>query len=176
MKNNIKLLQLLSLIFTACINIQSGCVKTGGNCELPDRVENSSFVFIFKDKSTGNYLYTPYTTSIYKIDSLKILDEQNNSYIIRKSSNNVPNSPQTYWDISIAPIYRSQTDAGSFTNEVCKKYFIKYAYNEVDTIKVCFMSKNTKCGSQFSHLNLFYKGDLIGSTSNEVNLRVTINK
>lgn len=174
MKSKLKFLKLSIFVVIAAFNIQSGCVK-GGKCELADDVRGAGLSFIFIDNASDRYLYTT-LTPLYNIDSLQIFDENNISYRIFKAPSNLPNSPATYWHISITGIYNPQTDAAAFNSEVCKKFILKYSYNETDTMRVCYKAKETKCGSQFEYMKVFYKGSLIGSVTNETGINLTFRK
>lgn len=175
MKNTFRLLSPFVLILFACIIFFAGCIKAGGKCEMALNVRDAAISFTFKDNATGKYLY-PRSNAIYNIDSLKIFDESNNNYTIFKGLSSTHDNPEIYWNISIAGIYNQQTDANAFNGEVCKKFIIKYTYNEIDTIRACFKAKETKCGSQFEYLNVVYKGVLIGSVTNTIGIVLIINK
>ena len=151
-----------------------GCRK-GGRCETPLNVNQSEAVVTFKDINSGNYLYRE-VGPVYNIDSLKILDENNQSLILLKDLDLIPNSSSRYWSVSFGPIYNTQTDAESFNSELCKDYVVKYSYNETDTLKICFKSKKTRCGSVFETLKVYQKEKLIGTETNNTGILVTILK
>lgn len=152
----------------------SSCRK-GGKCEHAPNVNQSEVVVVFKDKQTGKYLYTE-VSPLYNIDSLKIYDENNNRLIILYDLDLIPNTSSRYWGISFGNIYNSQTDQGSFNSEICRNFIVKYKYNETDTIKTCFNSRRTRCGSVFETLKVYHRGLLVGSGSNTTGFSVTINK
>ncbi len=81
-----------------------------------------------------------------------------------------------YWDLSFGNIYNQTTDANSFNSEICKNYVVKYKYNGTDTIKACFKAKTTECGSVFETLKVYYKGQLVGSVTDNTGISITINK
>lgn len=175
MNKPLKLIQLSASTILVCILFCLGCIKAGGRCEMADDVRNSAWAFSFKDNAIGKYLYREFSP-LYKIDSLKVYDENNQQLIVNKSLDNIPDSASRYYKVSFWKPYNQQTDAGAFNGEVCRNFIIKYAYNEADTIKACFKAKETKCGSVFEYLNIFYKGELVGSVSNNVAINLTINK
>ena len=150
------------------------CIKTP-KCELPLNVNKSAISVIFKDSLSGKYLYTE-NNSLYNKDSIEIFDPNGNSLFLLFARNQLPNTSTAFWIINFGNIYIQQTDAGSFNTELCKNYIIKYAYNEFDTVQVCFKSKETKCGSVFESLKVFYKGQLISTTINNTHSTITITK
>ena len=152
----------------------SSCRK-GGKCEQAPNVNQSEIVVAYKDKQSGKYLYTE-VNPLYNKDSLKVYDENNNNLVLLFVLNTIPNTSSRYWEISFGNIFNSQTDASSFNSEICKNFIVKYKYNETDTVKACFKSKRTECGSVFETLKVYHKSVLIGSTSNTTGINVTINK
>ena len=175
MKQSFKLTKVIVISFFVLVTFSfQSCVK-GGKCEEVPDLSNSGIQVDFKDNATGKYLYTN-TNSLYNIDSLKIYDENNVRMNILMYINNIPNSTGGYWSINFGNIYNPQTDAGAYNSEVCRNFIVKYTYNQADTIKACFKARNGDCGSEFEYLNVYYKGDLIGSVSNETGIYLTINK
>jgi len=152
-----------------------GSCRKGGRCEQAPNVNQSEIVVAFKDKTTGRYLYAE-VSPLYNKDSLKVFDENGNSLILLYALNQIPNTSSRYWDISFGNIYNSQTDGNSFNSELCKNFIVKYKYNETDTIKACFKSKKTECGSVFETLKVFHKGLLVGSVSSKTGINIIINK
>ena len=163
------------LLISSVVILSSNSCRKGGPCEEPPDINVSSLVIRFIDKQTGKYLYTE-TNPLYNRDSLKAFDSLGNLLVPIFALNQIPGSLDRYYVVSAGPIYNSQTDAVSFTKEICKDFIIKYKYNETDTVKVCFKSQSRKCGSVFETLKVFYKGGLIGSTTNETYLLVTFYK
>lgn len=152
-----------------------GSCRKVGKCEQAPNVNQSEIVAAFKDKNTGNYLYAE-VNPLYNKDSLRVYDENNNNLILLFALNQIPNTSSRYWDISFGNIFNAQTDQNSFNSEICKNFIVKYKYNETDTIKACFKSMNTECGSVFQTLKVFYKSLLVGSVSSKTGINVTINK
>ena len=76
--------------------------------------------------------------------------------------------------ISCPSLYNSNYDETSFSTEKCKDFIIKYNYIQSDTVKVCFKSKKTECGSVFETLKVYYKGQEILNTTNETATEITI--
>ena len=165
------LIILPALLFTL---ILTRCNKTP-TCESPRNVNQSSINIIFKDRSTGRYLYTEFTP-LYNKDSLKVFDAAGNSLFLLYSQNLIPNTSNAYWVINFGNIYIQQMDANSFNTETCKNYIIKYSYNEFDTVQVCFKSKNIECGSVFEILKIYHKGQLLTTTTNDTFAEITIIK
>lgn len=161
---------LFSIVFTSI-----ACGK-GVKCEEPANVNNSEIVVVFKDKNTGRYLYSE-VNPLYNKDSLKVFDESGNSLIILSLLRSSPDNPtQGIYVLSFGNIYNSQTDASSFSNELCRNFIIKYRYNETDTVKACFKVRKTECGSVFQPLKVYHKGQLLDSITNEASAHITIIK
>ena len=153
-----------------------GCSKSGGRCEEPLFITNSEIVVTFKDKSSGKYLYER-MNPLYNIDSIKIYDPNWQELVLLKNSRVIPNTPQHYWEVSFGPLYNRQTDQSSFETELCKDFYIRYNSSEpLDTVTVCFTSKELRCGSVFPSLKVYYKGELISLETNDTGSVVTINK
>jgi hypothetical protein len=162
------------LSYYLLIVIFVSCVKTP-NCELPLNVNQSAINIIFKDSVSGKYLYTE-DYSLYNKDSIKIFDPQGTSLFLLFAHNQLPDAPVTFWIINFGNIYDQRTDEISFNNEICKDYIISYNSQESDTLKVCFKSKKTKCGSVFETLKVYYKMKLISTTKNNTGSTITILK
>lgn len=171
MKSMYRIIFIISISITL---VSSSCRK-GGKCEQAFNVNQSEIVVTFKDAATGNYLYSQ-TNPLYNRDSLKVFDPNGNSMVILKALRINSTSYVEYWDLSFGNLYDQSTDANSFNTEICKKYVVKYKYNETDTITVCFKAKKTECGSVFENLNVYHKGQLIGSETNTTGLPVSISK
>lgn len=168
-----KLILAASLIMV--LFYSASCVK-GGKCEQAPSIYVSSIQASFKDKGTGKYLYAEVNPT-YDIDSIKIYDQTNQSLILLKRQELIPNTAgSVYWSVNFGNIYNSQTDANAFNVEVCRNFIVKYTYNDSDTIKACFKIKNTKCNPIFQYLNVYYRGDLVGSVTDDTGIIVTINK
>jgi hypothetical protein len=150
--------------------------RKGGRCDQAPNVNQSEIVVAFKDKSTGKYLYTE-VNPLYNKDSLKVFDPAGNSLVILNMLSSAPDNPSIgiYW-LSFGNIYNGQTDQSSFNTELCKNFIVKYKYNEVDTIRACFKSVYTECGSVFQTLKVFHKDLLVGSASSKTGINVTITK
>lgn len=164
---------ILFTIISLGINLFS--CRTGGRCEEPITVNQGAVVITFRDAVTGQYLYLR-NNSFYNIDSLEIFDPAAKELHL----SNILNTEQTapfaqYWNISFN-IYNDTTDLASFSSELCKNYFIKYNSSETDTLKICFKSRRTECGSDFESLKVFYRDSLIGWTTGGATLGLTINK
>lgn len=172
MKSIYQLTVLLAILFV----LSSGSCRKGGQCEQPNNVALASEVLVtFKDGGTGKYLYEE-SFPLYNKDSLKVFDENGNSLIILSKKNRDPITAVFYWDLSFGNIYNSQTDAASFNAELCRNFVVKYKHNETDTIRVCFKTKKTECGSEFDPIKAFHKGQLLGTEYGTVYLLVTVTK
>lgn len=163
-----------TLLLFFCFIIFANCHKTP-RCESPKNISQSEIVVIFKDKTTGRYLYEE-NNALYNKDSLKVFDTSGNSLVILKSLYNIPNSSLRYWRLSFGNIFNQQTDANSFNTEICKNYILKYTYDESDTLQVCFKSKKTECGSVFETLNIYQRKQLLAAINNETYAEITIIK
>ena len=153
-----------------------GCSKSGGQCEEPYFITASSIQVIFKDKNSGKYLYEE-VAPIYDINDIRIFNQDRQSLLLLKSLNNIPNTPQRYWEVNFGPLFNPQTDQSSFQTELCKEFYIRYTEVEpMDTVMVCYTSKELKCGSVFPSLKIYYKEELISSKANDTGAVVTINK
>lgn len=128
----------------------------------------------FKD-ATGKYLYAELNPT-YNKDSLKVFDQQGNSLIILSSLNQIPNTSNRYYVLSFGNIYDQRTDANSFNTELCKDFIVQYKYNEKDTIKACFKSQTTKCGSVFEILKIYYNDQLVETIANNTFANITVTK
>lgn len=106
----------------------------------------------------------------------KVFDSLGNSLPILKSLDNIPNSTLKYWRLSFGNIYNSQTDGNSFNTEICKDYIVEYTSHESDTLKVCFKSQKTECGSVFETLKVYQKNLLLASMNNETYAEITLIK
>lgn len=153
----IMLPSVISFLFHSC--------GKGGACTNPLTVDQSSMVISFIDKQTGKYLYAE-NNPLYTIDSLKVFDESGKQFQLLYALTSIPNSFSRYYTVAIGPVYNSQTDQNSFYRELCRNFVVKYRYNETDTIKACFKSKNNDCGSTFETFKIFYKDSLIHSIDN----------
>ena len=158
-----KVLLLVALFFSTSLLFHS-CQK-GGQCINPLTVDQSSMVISFIDKQTGRYLYAE-TNPLYPIDSLKIFNEAGIQLQLLYALISIPNSTARYYTVAIGPVYNSQADQNSFYRELCRNFTVKYKYNETDTIKTCFKSKNKDCGSVFETFKIYYKDSLISSSDN----------
>ena len=152
-----------------------GSCRKGGKCEEVESLLNSSIEVAFKDKVTGKYLYTE-TNSLYKIDTLKIIGQNNQSMGLLKNLQQIPNSLDRYWSVNFGNIYNAGTDAGAFSTELCRDFIVKYTYDQADTIKACFKTKNISCGPVFEYLTIYYKNEIVGVVSDRTGIVVTINK
>ncbi len=177
MKQSFKLTKVIVISFFVLVTFSfQSCVK-GGKCEEVPDLSNSGIQVDFKDNATGKYLYTTTAATIYNIDSLKIYDQNNVPLNILMNLRSIPNaSSGAYWSINFGNIYNPSTDAGAYNSEVCRNFIVKYTYNQADTIKACFKARNGDCGSEFEYLNVYYKGELVGSISNDTGIYLTINK
>lgn len=171
-----KLIYQLTAVLSILIILIANSCRKGGKCEEAyDITRSSEVVVTFKDGITGRYLYEV-VSPLYNKDSLKIFDETGNSLIILKKTNTDANTNIQYWNLSFGNIYNSQTDASSYTSEVSRNFIVKYAYNDTDTIKVCFKARRTDCGSVFDPIKVFHKGQLIGTETGQSGLVVTVIK
>lgn len=162
------------LLLSIFISLIIFCCRQGGPCEEPATIYSSGIAISFKD-STGKYLYAE-ANPLYNKDSLKIFDPFGNNLPISSVLALVPNSVNRYYVLQFRGIYDETTDAGSFNAELCKSFTVQYKYNERDTLRVCFKSKKTKCGSVFESLKLFNKGQLLATYQNDVFAEITLVK
>lgn len=122
-------------------------------------------------------IYTRKLSPLYDKDSLKVLDQNGENLVILSSLNQIPNTSDRYWVLSFGNLYKEETDKASFSSEICKKYFVKYSYNESDTLIVCFKSRNTSCGSVFETLKVYdNSGILLGSATDATSAQITVTK
>lgn len=134
-------------------------------CDETSNVNSSSIVISFIDKQTGQYLYTE-TNPLYNIDSVKVYDKAGKQLHLLYALNPIPGSNSRYYSVAAGPVYDSQKDQNSFYQELCKDLFIRYRYDDIDTIKACFKSKELKCGSVFETIKISYRDTLISSLTN----------
>ena len=150
--------------------------RKGGRCEQALNVTQSEIAVIFKDATTGKYLYED-LNPLHNKDSLKVFDPNGNSLIIlslhRSASDN---SSLGIYVLSFGNIYDQRTDAGSYNAELCKDFIVQYKYNEKDTIKACFKSKKTNCGSVFETLKVYNKDQLLATVTNDTYATITVIK
>jgi hypothetical protein len=126
---------------------------------------------ILKNKA-GDLLYTN-VNSLFDKDSLKVLDENDQELqIIPELRQNVP----AFWEFNARSIYNSETDESAFNSEICRKFIIKYYFNEAETITTCFIAKKFTCGSEFSYLKVYQNGVLIGGNSDNLRVIATVVK
>lgn len=164
-----------TLAFFFMVILQASSCKKGGKCEEALNVNQSSIEVIFKDQNSGKYLYSE-VNPLYNKDSLKIFDPLGNSLVLLTSLSTIPGTSSRYWRINFGNVYNQQTDANSFDIEICKYFVVKYSYNESDTIKTCFKSIKTECGSVFETLKVFNKDLLLVTVNNETFTEITIQK
>lgn len=174
MKSIYQLTALLAIFF---VLRSSSCIKSEGKCELVSDIYRSSSVQVtFKDGVTGKYLYEDSPFALYNKDSIKIFDENGNRLILLYGTNRDPITAVFYWEINFGNIFNSQTDAASFNTEMCKNYVVKYKYNEIDTIKVCFKAVRTECGALFDPIKAYHKGQLRATENRTHYLLATVIK
>ncbi len=161
-------------IIIAGILTFSSC-KKGGNCEEALTINQSDIAVTFKDQATGKYLYSE-INPLYNKDSLKVFDPNGNSLIVLRKLSINPGTFVEYWELGFGSIYDPQLDAAAFNSEICKNFLVKYKYNESDTIKTCFKARKTKCGSVFETLKVYYKGQLLGTSTNKTGIDIIITK
>ncbi len=166
--------KIIFLFFILLPVIIFSCRK-GGRCEESLRVTQSEINVSFKDKTTGRYLYEE-INALYNRDSLKVFDPSGNSLVILSALNQIPNTSNRYFVLSFGNIYDQRTDESSFNAELCKDFIVQYKYNEKDTIRACFKSKTTKCGSVFETLKVYNKGQLLATETNDNFSSITVIK
>jgi hypothetical protein len=166
------------IYLTGFILVFISCKKIVGvpECEEPIDIRyNSSIGVIFKDKATNRYLYSV-VNPLYSKDSITISPLPGNPLNLIKGLVNDTATNESYWGINFGNIYDSQTDSSSFVNELCKNYIVRYSYDNTDTIKVCFKSIYTKCGSLFQTLRIYHNNELVLSQPNTPYVTITILK
>ncbi len=164
----------LSIVFLLMVSIASSC-KTGGPCEDPLPIGYSTITLIFKDSSTGKFLYTE-TSPSYNKDSLKVFTLNNDSVGSYKYVFNYNNPAINNYRLSIYPITNPTTLDGSVDTTICKRFVIQYYHNQRDTINACFKSEYTKCSAQFQSINVYRNNQQIGSANSTTDAEVTILK
>ncbi len=148
------------------------CKKSSSPCEGADIVELTAIKFLFKDSMTNRFMYTE-VFSLYKKDSLKFYSINNNrlydvnSKLAINPDSAFSNSGGIY-QIQLNEIFDSRTDSVAFNQELCKDIIIQHLWNVRDTIRVCFKSKRTECGSQQEYLRVFYKGKMLANVTNSI--------
>jgi len=176
MKPKIKILLLITILFSL---VFITCKKKGPcDYDFPLNVNASSIQIIFKDSTTGKYLYPElFPLPNYNIDSLKMFNQNNIQLTLLNGKRGVPNQTAVnYWEVNFGPIYDYHTDLESFDHSVRRYFIIRYNDFEIDTIKTEFKSVYTECGSMFEKLKVYYKDALIDSLNNETFLTIIINK
>ncbi len=148
--------------------------KKPPKCEEPLDVKQSYILLSFKDVN-GTYIHSE-VNPLFSKDSLKIKDENGVFYSVISQLNTIPNTSSQYWEFDLGPIYNSNTDASSFDNTLCKKFIIFFRPNVTDTITTCFKSSKTDCGSVFSNLKVYNKGQLISEENNKIATKCIIIK
>jgi|LakMenEpi03Aug12_release.lakeMendotaPanAssembly.Ray.scaffolds.fasta_scaffold84336_1 hypothetical protein len=155
------------------ILILNSCKKTK-ECEEPLDVRQSFLLLSFKNNN-GTYIHSE-VNPLFSKDSLKVKDENGIFYSVVPQLNSIPNTSSRYWEFDIGPTYNPNTDASSFDNTLCKNFIIFYNYNTTDTIKTCFKSTKTECGSVFTNLQVFNKGLIVGEATNTITTKCLITK
>src|SRR5688572_18072353 len=92
------------------------CEKRNIVCEVPVSLSDSHVSIVFKDKVSGNYLYSE-ANPLYNKDSLRLYDENGNSLKILSQPDLIPNTYARYFVLSFGSIFNSQTDQSSFSSE-----------------------------------------------------------
>jgi hypothetical protein len=163
------------LLQTAILSFFGSCIKRH-ECEEPNDVRNSEVLVAFKDKATGRYLYSE-VNPMYNKDSLKVYDQNGSSLVILSQLDVIPNSiTGRFYALSFGAIYNPQTDAAAFNGEVNKYFVVRYNATETDTIKTSFSVTKTKCGSVFTPLRVYHKGQLLDSVVNTTVSSITLIK
>lgn len=152
----------LFFVFALAILFNS-CGK--GPCTETSNVNSSSVVISFIDKQTGKYVYTE-TNPLFSLDSLKIFDEFGNSLPLLYAITPITGTNSRYYSVAASPIYNQQKDQNSFYTELCRTFLIRYKYNDFDTLKACFKSKQLTCGSEFESLKISYRDTLVSNLTN----------
>ena len=157
------------------ILFSGSCIKKGGPCEEASDINNSEIGVIFKD-SSGKYLYEE-INPLYNKDSLKVFDQNGKNLILLNHVISAgDDNAKGIYSISFGNIYDNATDQTSFNSDLCKKFIIKYRYNEVDTVQACFKSEKYKCGELFKTLKVFQKGKLLTTVENTTSAQITLTK
>ena len=156
-----------------CLAIFTSC-KKNRECEEPLDVRQSFLLLSFKDIN-GKYIHSE-VNPLFSKDSLKIKDENGIFYSVFSQTNLIPNTSSGYWEFDVGPIYNANTDASSFNTTLCKSFIIFYNSNTTDTIRTCFKSRETDCGSVFNVLQVFHKGQLVGEANNTIGTKCLITK
>ena len=150
------------------------CCRKNPKCEEALDVKQSFLLLSFKDIN-GIYIHSE-VNPLFSKDSLKAKDENGIFYSVVAQTNLIPNTSSGYWEFDIGPIYNPNTDASSFDNTICKNFIIFYKHNVTDTIKTCFKSTKTNCGSVFTNLKVYNKGQLISEENNKISSKCVIIK
>ena len=168
---------LIPLIFFIVIIPFFSCNKV---CDETPSSKVAGFSIDFFDVPTNNYLYPKYPPLIpgYNKDSLVIVDDIGRFFKLRQIQNQHPDNPiYKYYRINLGPIYYEQTDQNSFTQEITRKFYIRYNQKERDTLVCVFKNKRTKCHEEFEFIKFYYRGELVSQTNNDFGIRpVKLNK
>lgn len=115
----------------------------------PVTAETSNFNFNIVDKDTGKDIFL---SNVYSIDSFKILDENQNKLLF-----------EIRWDSSIVitPVLMYGVDDDAYINKKCKNYYLKFNFNDIDTLTLCFRAGYSECKSfRFEEFEAYYNGKL----------------
>ncbi len=148
------------------------CTKSSGTCEGADIVELTAVKFLFKDSMTNRFMYTE-VFSLYKKDSLKFFSS--NGDLLSDVSSQLAINPDSAFsnsrrihEIQLNDIFDNRIDSSSFVQELCKDIIIQHLWNVKDTVRICFKSKRTECGSQQEYLRIFYRGKMLANETNSI--------
>lgn len=162
------------ILFICLLTGFEACRK-GGPCEEPLFVTNSGLTIDFIEESSGKYMYEEFFP-LYDIDSLKITDEEGDSYDIDESYKLVPGSIVSFTQASFGPLFIRGKDENSFDEKIEKQYYIQYKVGDMDTIIVKYKSEKTKCGSHFDPLEVYQRGFLLSTEYEDTGANVIVTK
>ncbi len=137
---------IVSTLHYSCID--SGCSDDSVGNIL---VENGA-TFKIVDKVSRQNLFWEGAT-YYNEDSLKLLNEDlTEKQVIRERGNDYKFIVYDIFDKSIDPLTSTL---------FCKKYFVYYKNDDIDSLKICYTTKDGKCGSIFNEFKVYCQQELI---------------
>lgn len=162
----------ISFFFIAC-NKNTG----SGSCEEALTIENASGLELhIKDTTRNRFIYDK-IQPIYKLDSLEVWDNQGKRYkIFTNDASDTSPTGGPYSVIGVFGLYDSRYDGNFYNDTIRKSIFIKYKYNDWDTLNISYKAIEGICGSQFSFLQVIHRKKVISLTQNKFNPKILIKK
>lgn len=144
---------IISILSTSIIAISSCCNK-----EEPydfKAANNINLDIFFLGSKT--YVFDIYNSNA-NVDSFQILDMQGDNVPYRKLKQNL------HYSFTFDNFYNKDVDTDPFQETVCKNYLLYYNFENIDTLKMCFLGNYTDCTSEIKDFYATYNSRKINSS------------